>query len=132
MAHSQVRFQKIRRPEKMKVIDQSTIVDFVTAVEKKKNFKADPDKVFRHIVSEIGELDGAMHDFDKSRKSNDKLWQEVMQKSIGHELLDVIFLVCYMADIYKLDLNDLVRERIDAIKREYSVEWEKKDKPWLA
>lgn len=111
------------------LIDQRNIVKFVNAVEKKKAFVPNPDKIFRHIVSEIGELDAAMYEVDKLDKevledsviSSEGL-KKLFSKKIGEELLDIIFLCCYMADVYGLDLNNIAPGRMAAIAKQYEVD----------
>ena len=103
----------------MKIIDQKRIVAFVTAVEKKKEYVPVPDKVFRHIVSELGELDAWMHRFEMAMNSEFPLkWR---RKKIGGEILDIIFLVCYLAKIYKVDLNEIARGHMNRILSKYQV-----------
>lgn len=109
------------------MIDQEKIVRFVTAVETKKNFKRCPDKIFRHMISEMGELDAAIHVIDKlSSPDLDGLFnlgslRQSLSKKVGEELLDIIFLACYMADVYEVDLNALIPKRMKAIADQYEV-----------
>jgi NTP pyrophosphatase (non-canonical NTP hydrolase) len=109
------------------VIDQEKIVKFVTAVETKKNFKRCPDKIFRHMISEMGELDGAIHLVDQlnfpdpDNMLNMGSLRRHLSKKVGEELLDIIFLACYMADIYGVDLNALIPARMKAIAEQYGV-----------
>lgn len=111
------------------VIDQTRINSFVNAVEKKKNFSRNPDKVFRHIASELGELDAKMYEVDKlDLEPKDSLvkvehLKQFFSKKVGEELLDIIFLCSYMAELYGVNLNQLAPGRMEAIKREYSVAW---------
>ena len=112
------------------LIDQTKINSFVTAVETKKGFARNPDKVFRHIVSELGELDNQMHLLETLRIDEKfvnfiKLdtAQKMCKDSIGRELLDIIFLACYMADLYGTDLNALAPGRMEAILKQYQVAW---------
>lgn len=106
----------------MKIINQSLINSFVTAVETKKGFARNPDKVFRHIVSELGELDAAMYAREQLVVSHQRL-SPLPNDAIGDELLDIIFLACYMADLYAVDLNALARPRMAAIQKQYGVVW---------
>ena len=114
------------------LIDQATINSFVNAVETKKGFERNPDKVFRHIVSELGELDAHMHKVDQIRKVNaDGLMnlekvESLLSGKIGAELVDIVFLCCYMAELYGADLNRLAPARMDAIATQYGVEWPEK------
>lgn len=111
---------------KMKIINQKFITDFVTAVETKKEFLPVPDKIFRHIVSEMGELDNAIFRIERMEK-NKKLYSHFKRahkfftRNIGEELLDILFLVCYMAKVYGVDLNELAPKRIGKIKKQYGV-----------
>ena len=119
------------------IVNQDLINDFVTAVEDEKGFVAHPDKIFRHLVSELGELDRAIFDMDKriiaeqqfkidSQSEISIRYKKSLSNLIGHELLDILFLTCYMAKVYGVDLNDLAPHRIHLIKGQYGVEWPKK------
>lgn len=120
-----------------RLINQKTIVDFVQTVEDTKGFVPNPDKVFRHLASELGELDAAMYEVDKisPQKITKTLDKEMIQTKdlrnffcgkVGNELLDIIFLACYMADIYGVNLNKIAKKRAQDIMREYSVTWPKR------
>ena len=108
------------------MIDQTKIVQFVERIETKKKFVRNPDKIFRHLASELGELDGAMFELEKSSEPGAEVVPEgirFFQKKIGDELWDLIFLCCYMADVYGVDLNRTVNGRMAAIARQYDVSW---------
>lgn len=100
------------------MIDQKNIMRFVKAVERKKNFVPYADKVFRHMVSEIGELDNRIYKWEKRSLKKDD-WK--LRRAIGFECIDVIFLACYMADIFKVNLNSITKKRMKDIARQYNV-----------
>lgn len=111
-----------------KFVDQKNIVGFVDAVETKKGFTRSPDKIFRHIVSELGELDGVMHKIDEIDKYscpmiNTKQLRKSLCQKIGRELTDILFLTCYMADVYGTDLNQIIPQRMAEIKKQYNVDY---------
>ena len=103
------------------MINQKEINRFVTAVETKKKFRRDPNMIFRHMISEMGELDGAMYDLERHHAMSPG--GEGFFAAIGYELVDVIFLACYMADIYGVDLNTIIPGRMQSIAKEYKVSW---------
>lgn len=106
------------------LIDQKKICEFVNAVEAKKKFRRDSNYVFRHMISEMGELDRAMWNTERfGTDRGDEPKDHALRTIIGFELLDVIFLACYMAEIYGIELNDLIRLRMLAISKEYDVKW---------
>lgn len=127
-----------------KIVDQNRIVDFVTSVEQKKGFARDPDKVFRHIVSELGELDAAIYKLEclentinkvkenpkllttnriyRNRALNPAAYRRMHKCLIGYELLDLLFLVSYMADLFSIDLNSLAPARMEQIRKKYGVD----------
>ncbi len=113
--------------EAKKMIDQKTITEFVNRIETKKNFKRNPDKVFRHIVSELGELDSAIHAIDQidARPESEFITEKNLRghycAKVADELLDIIFLACLMADIYAVDLNEAIPARMADIARQYGV-----------
>ena len=91
-------------------VDTVPIVDFVNTIEDAKGFVKDPRLVFAHIVEEVGELSKA-------------LWQLEMNKVktsvVARELIDILFLICYMADIVHVDINDQIPTRIKEISNQY-------------
>lgn len=110
-------------------VQQNEIVQFVTAVENRKNFKKCPDKIFRHLASELGELDAAIYEIDKLGAPEDgqqllhlKDLRAHLSKKVGAELIDMIFLCCYMADFYAVDLNEIIPKRMNDIAVQYGVE----------
>jgi NTP pyrophosphatase (non-canonical NTP hydrolase) len=67
-----------------------------------------PDQRFRYLISEIGEL------------SNDliKLYQqdqdiEELKRKIGHEMFDVIWNICDLANLLEIDLEKCAEEKRD-------------------
>ena len=99
-------------------------MSFVNAVEAKKNFSRDHNLVFRHLVSELGELDARIWQYEKNTKAG--INGSVLTydaKYIGYELVDIVFLACFLAEIFGVDLDDLIGERIEQIKNQYGVEW---------
>ncbi len=93
-------------------IDQERIQEFVDAVEAKKGFKPHYEKIFRHMVSELGELEGAIWNFESKGKSN---------FPIGCELIDIISLCVYMATVMQIELNIIFPQRMKAIAEQYGV-----------
>lgn len=113
-------------------LNQKKIVAFVEAVEKHKKFIPDPNLVFRHMISEMGELDAAMHVLDtlireemKSARFQLNLQgaKIAARSRIATELLDLVFLACYMASIHKINLDELVSIRMASIAVRYGLEW---------
>lgn len=105
-------------------IDQERIQEFVDAVEAKKGFKPHYEKIFRHMVSEIGELDGAIYKWEQSRMMKDLApkWDDVFIKStVGTELVDLISLCVYMATVMGIDLNEIFPARMRAVAEQYGV-----------
>ena len=97
------------------VVDQKFVIDFVARVETKKKFKRDFNYIFRHIVSEVGELDEAIYNLEKYKKLRKKTQLNYFKKRIAYELLDIFFLTCYMADVFDLELNDHIKDRMRII-----------------
>lgn len=100
-------------------IDQERIQDFVDAVEAKKGFKPHYEKIFRHMVSEIGELENAIWNWENLLKS--PLDIDMKKTSIGMELVDLISLCVYMATVMRIDLNEMFPVRMKAIAEQYGV-----------
>lgn len=99
------------------LIDTKTIVKFIRTVEDYRGFSRDMRLVFAHMVEEIGELSRAIWEYEKEELQID----HPSPDGIGMELLDIVFLACYLADILAADLNELIPERMDAIRKQYKV-----------
>ena len=91
-------------------IDTEAIVDFVNTIEEAKGYVKDPRLIFAHLVEEIGELSRALWLFE-SGKAKSTL--------IIKELIDIIFLACYIADILHANLNDEIPDRMEQISEQY-------------
>ena len=115
-----------------RIINQRMINRFVNRIEKKKNFKRDHNLVFRHIISEVGELDREIFEFEKKVGADfEKLWPGSVkrsQKKIAFEILDIIFLSCYMAELFRIrDINEFAMERMKDIAVKYGVKFNEKE-----
>ena len=100
-------------------INQDGIVRFVQSVEDHKGFKRDPRLVFAHIVEEAGELSKALWQLEKVSRS--PLEECRIAPDVVRELIDIIFLACYMADIFGEDVNEYVPNRMAEIRAEYGM-----------
>jgi hypothetical protein len=113
-------------------INQKKINKFVNRVETTKGFKRDHNLVFRHIASEIGELDHAIYALERlNPQALGKLTKDFeasARQCIADELIDIIFLCCYMGELLGAsDLNDRIIERMEDIATKYHVEFKKGD-----
>ena len=100
-----------------KLIDQEKIIKFVRLIEDTKGFKRDLRLVFSHLVEEVGELSRAMYAYEKAIVKSSKAKPD----GIISELIDIIFLALYLADILAEDVNDLIPERMKEIREQYGV-----------
>ena len=108
-----------QRPQ---MIDQEAICRFVNKIENHKKFKRDHNLIFRHIVSELGELDAKIFQYEKNVLAGlNQTTRYLDSKDVGFELLDIVFLCCYMADVFNINLDDLIEERMGQIKEKYNV-----------
>ena len=107
-----------RYPASGSYIDQKAIVEFVQKVEDAKGFKRDVRLVFAHLIEEAGELSRAIWEYEKACGRGG---MPRADDSVGTELLDIVFLACYLADILMVDLNALVPRRMAEIREEYGV-----------
>lgn len=101
-------------------VDQDGINRFVNAVERKKGYKKEFNAVFRHLVSEIAELDAAVHCLDRIKVGDSYL----PEKFIHDELVDILFLTCYIAEIFGIDINLAAGPRMKEIAEKYGVKKE--------
>jgi NTP pyrophosphatase (non-canonical NTP hydrolase) len=76
-----------------------------------------PDQRFRYLISEIGELS---NDLIKLNQNNQRS-QEINRK-IGHEMYDVIWNICDLANLLEIDLEKLSIEKNDLnFQRDFSI-----------
>ena len=101
------------------LINQDGIVEFVRKVEDKKGYRRDVRLVFAHIVEEIGELAAKIYRYESEAEASASGAAD--PDPIGKELLDIIFLACYLADILNMDLNEIIPERMAEIRAQYGV-----------
>jgi NTP pyrophosphatase (non-canonical NTP hydrolase) len=67
-----------------------------------------PDQRFRYLISEIGELS---NDLIKLNHPNRELVK--LKQKIGHEMFDVIWNICDLANLLEIDLEKSAREKED-------------------
>lgn len=101
----------------MKYIDTKKIQAFVTRVEKKKKYKRNAGLIMRHLTEEIGELSAALWRHETGAYN---LYGDSKERTAA-ELVDVISLSVYMADVLSIDLNKAFPKRIDEVARQYGV-----------
>ncbi len=106
------------RGKETRYLDTDAIIAFVQAVEDKKGFKRDVRLVFAHLVEETGELARAVYLHEREALVKDY----PDPSDIGAELIDIIFLASYLADILRIDLNKQIPERMADIRVQYAVE----------
>lgn len=105
------------RKRERRYVDTDAIVAFVQKVEDTKGFRRDVRLVFAHMVEEVGELSRAVWDHEKAA-----LGQDYPDPSgVGRELIDVVFLACWLADILRIDLNKQVPARMAEIRTQYGI-----------
>jgi len=76
-----------------------------------------PDQRFRYLISEIGELS---NDLIKLNQDNSNF--EELRRKIGHEMYDVIWNICDLANLLEIDLEKLSIEKNDLnFKRDFSI-----------
>ena len=106
------------RQREARYIDTDAIVAFVQKVEEKKSYQRDIRLVFAHIVEESGELASALYKYEREASIRD--YPDPV--AIGRELIDIIFLAAYMADILRIDLNKQIPSRMEEICIEYNLD----------
>lgn len=110
------RCQECRVKDK-RYIDTNAIIKFVQTIEDHKHYKREVRLVFAHLVEEVGELSREIWEHEKDCL----VIERPDAKGIGSELIDIVFLACYLADILGIKLNDLIPERMSEIREQYGV-----------
>jgi len=67
-----------------------------------------PDQRFRYLISEIGELS---NDLIRLNQSNKDLLE--LKRKIGHEMFDVMWNICDLANLLDIDLEKCAHEKRD-------------------
>lgn len=103
----------------MAFINTKKILSFVNRVERKKRFKREPGLILRHLFEEVGEASRALWQLDSvSTKGTADAYRERVAK----ECVDVVCLAVYLADVLKVDLDEIFALRIREIAAQYGVE----------
>lgn len=101
-------------------INDEAIVEFVEAVESKKGFKRRADLVLRHILEELAECSAALWKHEEEVENS--IHAIPPPAKVARELVDIIFLSVWMADILGIDLNEATAWRMKEVAKQYNVE----------
>lgn len=104
----------------MKYINSKKIQDFVTLVETKKGYKRDVGLILRHLFEEVGELSGAIYRYETEQEHHADCCLP-KREQVAMELVDIISLANYIADVLKIDLNNAFPKRMIQVARQYGV-----------
>jgi len=66
------------------------------------------DQRFRFLISELGELSNELIKLDQSDQNLIEL-----KRKLGHEMFDVIWNICDLANLLEIDLEKFSNEKID-------------------
>ena len=67
-----------------------------------------PDQRFRYLISEVGELSNDLIRLNQSNQNPDEL-----KTKIGHEMFDVMWNICDLANLLDIDLEKCAQEKRD-------------------
>lgn len=108
----------------VKYIDSKRIQKFVTMIEDKKGFSRDADLIVRHLFEEIGELSRILwlyksnlilsHTGDKPEYA-----PHTPKDFVARELVDMICLTNYIADVLEIDLDAYFPRRAREVAFQY-------------
>ena len=104
----------------MSYVDCRRIQSFVDSVERKKNFKRDPGLIMRHLFEEAGECSRALWLLESFSPSGLKVCRKY---AVASELVDIISLCVYLADVVGVDLNETFPKRFKEIAKQYKVKF---------
>ena len=77
-----------------------------------------PDQRFRYLISEIGELS---NDLIRLHQKDKEL--ETLKTKIGHEMFDVMWNICDLANLLDIDLEKCALEKRELNnRRDFSIE----------
>jgi NTP pyrophosphatase (non-canonical NTP hydrolase) len=89
---------------------QKMCANIVSQIDKKHNIKRDVKFCFCQLIEEIGELAKEINSQKLRDKSLDKL-------NLSREFADVIMLLVKLADMYDIDLEKAVNEKVNVLKK---------------
>lgn len=101
-----------------KYINTKRILSFVNRVERKKNYKRDVNLIMRHLFEEVGEVSAILYKF---QSPDTPTLRDIKRRETALELVDVVFLSCYLAEALGVDLDGCVSDRMQAVARKYNV-----------
>lgn len=101
-------------------INDEAITAFVEEIETKRGYRRRADLVLRHLLEEVGECSAALWKFEE--ESEAVLENRPEPAKVARELVDIIFLCCWMADILGIDLNEAVRWRMKEVAKQYGID----------
>ena len=90
----------------------------MTRVEKKKKYKRDPNLILRHLFEEIGELSNALWIYESEAKERST---GIRPEIVARELIDIISLANYLADVLGIDLNAEFPYRMKEVAKQYGI-----------
>ena len=67
-----------------------------------------PDQRFRYLITEIGELSR-----DLIKLNQPLLDRKALKRKIGHEMFDVVWNICDLANLLEIDLEKCASEKRD-------------------
>jgi len=85
------------------------IQEHVEDLCKKNNWnEKDVDQRFKYLMTEIGELSDELIKLKWKDQNKD-----ILKRKIGHEIFDVIWNLCDLANLLKIDLEKCGREKME-------------------
>lgn len=102
----------------MRYLDTVRIQAFVDRVERRKRFRRDPNLILRHLLEELGECSNRLWLYESATPR----LREKYRAEVGREIVDMVSLCVYLADVLKIDLNAAYPKRIEEVFRQYNVE----------
>ncbi len=94
---------------------QKSVKELFDKISNKRKLEHTEEEVFIHLMEEIGEV--------ARQLTNKKLRKDRFDhKNLGEEISDSIVFLTYLASLYKINLDESLKNDIDKLKRKFKIQ----------
>ncbi len=87
--------------------------EIIDKIDKKVNVEHNLDNTFMHLIEELGELTA---EIGKVKYRN----QDIDMENLKDEIADVFLFLCRIGNIYNIDIQDAINEKIVKLNKRYN------------
>jgi len=94
---------------------QREVEDLFNKISDKRKDKHTQEEIFIHLIEEIGEI--------ARQLTNKRIRKEKFDhKNLGEEISDSILFLTYLASLYKINLEDSLKEDVEKLKIKFKIQ----------